>query len=169
MQWCIFQERNLANAFLISFDAEATSFFTEQHVELRPGLSEHKYLIMSVWEHDYLQYSWIAFPHCPIVTAVSRVLVDKFLVMGSINKGWYGMFVACGIWCLADVSSVSPSSEQTHIFSVLAHAEKQFFSKLVFGNFWTLTSSNNSSTEFQHCNCVTEYWYGIATIECCCK
>ena len=57
------------------------------------------------------------------------------------------MFVACGIWCLADVSSVSPSSEQTYptgdkhtistllikpIFSVLAHAEKQFFSKLVF-------------------------------------
>ena len=23
------------------------------------------------------------------------------------------MFFACGIWCLADVSSVSPSSEQT--------------------------------------------------------
>ena len=23
------------------------------------------------------------------------------------------MFVACGIWCLADVSNVSPSSEQT--------------------------------------------------------
>ena len=23
------------------------------------------------------------------------------------------MFVACGIWCLADVSIVSPSSEQT--------------------------------------------------------
>ena len=23
------------------------------------------------------------------------------------------MFVTCGIWCLADVSSVSPSSEQT--------------------------------------------------------
>ena len=23
------------------------------------------------------------------------------------------MFVACGIWCIADVSSVSPSSEQT--------------------------------------------------------
>ena len=33
--------------------------------------------------------------------------------MGLINKGWYGIFVACGIWCLADVSSVSPSSEQT--------------------------------------------------------
>ena len=23
------------------------------------------------------------------------------------------MFVACGIWCLADVSSIRPSSEQT--------------------------------------------------------
>ena len=70
------QERNFANAFLISFDAEATSFFTEQHVELRSGLSEHKYL--SVWEHDCLQYSWIVFPHCSTVTAVSRVSADKF-------------------------------------------------------------------------------------------
>ena len=26
------------------------------------------------------------------------------------------MFVACGIWCLADVSSVSPSSEQSRLF-----------------------------------------------------
>ena len=33
-----------------------------------------------VWEHDYLQYSWIVFPHCSTVTAVSRVSVDKFLV-----------------------------------------------------------------------------------------
>ena len=32
---------------------------------------------------------------------------------GSINKSWYGTFFACGIWCVADVSSVSPSSEQT--------------------------------------------------------
>ena len=31
---------------------------------------------------------------------------------GLIIKGWYDMFVACGIWCLADFSSVSPSSEQ---------------------------------------------------------
>ena len=30
--------------------------------------------------------------------------------MGLINKG---MFFACGIWCLADVSSVSPSTEKT--------------------------------------------------------
>ena len=36
-----------------------------------------------------------------------------WVCMGLINKGWYGMFVACGIWCLVDVSSVSPSSEQT--------------------------------------------------------
>ena len=37
------------------------------------------------------------------------------LNLGLINKGRYGTvcFVACGIWCLADVSSVSPSSEQT--------------------------------------------------------
>ena len=33
--------------------------------------------------------------------------------MGLINKGSYGTFAACGIWCLADVSGVSPSSEQT--------------------------------------------------------
>ena len=30
------------------------------------------------------------------------------------------MFVACGIWCLADISSVSPSSEQTGKVSTLA-------------------------------------------------
>ena len=33
-----------------------------------------------VWEHDYLQYSWIVFPHCSTVTAVSRISVNKFLV-----------------------------------------------------------------------------------------
>ena len=69
------------------------------------------------------------------------------------------MFFACGIWRLADVSSVSPSSALTKdltletsaknhirqaknipyqplliksIFGILTHAEKQFFSKLVF-------------------------------------
>ena len=36
------------------------------------------------------------------------------LNMSLINKGRYGMFFACGIWCVADVSSVSPSSEQTN-------------------------------------------------------
>ena len=36
-----------------------------------------------------------------------------YWVYGFDQQGWYGMFVACGIWCLADVSSVSPSSEQT--------------------------------------------------------
>ena len=32
---------------------------------------------------------------------------------GLINKARYGMYLACGIWCVADASSVSPSSEQT--------------------------------------------------------
>ena len=35
----------------------------------------------------------------------------SMLNMGLINKGWYGMFVGCGIWCSADVSSDSPSSK----------------------------------------------------------
>ena len=37
------------------------------------------------------------------------------------------MFVACGIWCLADVSSVSPSSEQTQkvkLFAYKTHINK---------------------------------------------
>ena len=33
------------------------------------------------------------------------------------------MFVACGIWCLADVSRICPSSEQTDIFKQNSHAE----------------------------------------------
>ena len=39
--------------------------------------------------------------------------VGEYAEYGFDQQGWYGMFVACGIWCLADVSSVSPSSEQT--------------------------------------------------------
>ena len=54
------------------------------------------------------------------------------------------MFVACGIWCLADVSSVSPSSEQT----VLAHAEKQFFSKVVFDYFQDITQKRSQLSCF---------------------
>ena len=61
------------------------------------------------------------------------------------------MFVACGIWCLAGVSSVSPSSEQTalslshrrqtyhinlvdqtHIQRTRPRRKTVFFSKLVF-------------------------------------
>ena len=50
----------------------------------------------------------------------------KWLIgMGLIDKGWYGMFVACGIYHI-NLLLIKP------IFSVLAHAEKQFFSKLVF-------------------------------------
>ena len=53
------------------------------------------------------------------------------------------MFVACGIWCLADVSSVSPSSEQTYgpkyICWTIAHTkvhgrDKNFPGK--FGNYF---------------------------------
>ena len=38
--------------------------------------------------------------------------VGEYAEYGLINKGWYGMFFASGIWCLDDVSSVSPSSEE---------------------------------------------------------
>ena len=39
--------------------------------------------------------------------------MGEYAEYGFDQQGWYGMFVACGIWCFADVSSVSPSSEQT--------------------------------------------------------
>ena len=75
------------------------------------------------------------------------------------------MFVACGIWCLADVWSVSPSSEQSllhipqatnipyqpllikPIFSVLAHAEKQFFFKSSLQEFILGSTSVELSTQ----------------------
>ena len=70
--------------------------------------------------------------------------------MGVINKGWYGMFFACGMWCVADVSSVCSDegltleTPATHyipqaknisyqpllikpIFSLLANVEKNVF------------------------------------------
>ena len=34
--------------------------------------------------------------------------MGEYAEYGFDQQGWYGMFVACGIWCLADVSSVSP-------------------------------------------------------------
>ena len=39
--------------------------------------------------------------------------MGEYAEYGFDQQGWYGMFVACGIWCLADVSSVSPSEEET--------------------------------------------------------
>ena len=39
--------------------------------------------------------------------------MGEYAEYGFDQQGWYGMFFACGIWCLADVSGVSPSSEQT--------------------------------------------------------
>ena len=41
------------------------------------------------------------------------------------------MFFACGIWCLADVLSVSPSSEQTICVVILSFLEKTPYSKIV--------------------------------------
>ena len=44
--------------------------------------------------------------------------MGEYAEYGFDQQGWYGMFVACGIWCLADVSSVSPSSEQTDLIRI---------------------------------------------------
>ena len=44
------------------------------------------------------------------------------------------MFVACGIWCLADVSSVSPSSEQTapkRQLNTISHRRQTYHINLV--------------------------------------
>ena len=44
------------------------------------------------------------------------------------------MFVACGIWCLADVSSVSPSSEQTELkrqLNTISHRRQTYHINLV--------------------------------------
>ena len=40
--------------------------------------------------------------------------MGEYAEYGFDQQGWCGMFVACGIWCLVDVSSVSPSSEWDH-------------------------------------------------------
>ena len=46
------------------------------------------------------------------------------------------MFVACGIWCLADVSSVSPSSEQIELslnsLKVLQECKDDNFAIIIF-------------------------------------
>ena len=36
-----------------------------------------------------------------------------------------GMFFACGVWCLADISSVNPSSEQVNAQSVSISQRRQ--------------------------------------------
>ena len=46
-----------------------------------------------------------------IITSI-YIIILKFIII-SIGQAKKYVFVACGIWCLADVSSVSPSSEQT--------------------------------------------------------
>ena len=57
-----------------------------------------------------------AYIEVPVAKITSLHLFPELMAVilyGFDQQGWYGMFVACGIWCLADVSSVSPSSEQT--------------------------------------------------------
>ena len=41
------------------------------------------------------------------------------------------MFVACGIWCFADVSSVSPSSEQISVGKEVSTVVGEYGSKSV--------------------------------------
>ena len=56
---------------------------------------------------------WVSYQNCK--TSFEKNCFSAWastLNVGLINKGWYSIFVACGIWCLADISSVSPSSEQ---------------------------------------------------------
>ena len=57
-----------------------------------------------------------AYIEVPVAKITSLHLFPELMAVilyGFDQQGWYGMFVACGIWCLADVSSVSPSLEQT--------------------------------------------------------
>ena len=148
---------------------------------------------MSVWEHDYLQYFWIVFPHCSTVTTVSQVSVDKFLVslvsnhhisyrddfiLSLLNTTWRVEWAKSYRVTLCQHNYQLSSVTLFVLFLILAtlyETSVQFRIKVIGAEnrqIWRsniLTSSNNSSTEFQHCICVTEYWYGIAAIECCCK
>ena len=70
------------------------------------------------------------------------------LNMGLINKGWYGLFVACGIWCLADVSNVSPSFGADCYYSakwfsnittaVYIHLPSSYLSVLFVHHIWSI-------------------------------
>ena len=57
------------------------------------------------WEAYYKKIFW----------EVTKIInIEKEMNMGLINKGWYGMFFTCGIWCVAAALSISPLSEQTY-------------------------------------------------------
>ena len=84
------------------------------------------------------------------------------LNVGLINKGWYGMFVACGIWCLADVSSVSPSSKQALLLSCPASTFSSMLDEA--GRITTIWSGRcglqsrprpESSCFFSHVGCIS--------------
>ena len=57
------------------------------------------------------------------------------------------MFFACRIWCVADVSSVSPSSEQPSYPAYSPTQKKTVFSKLVFKLFCSLLSRRATPEE----------------------
>ena len=71
------------------------------------GPMEDAFLRMCVQNKDSRKYSKTSFEKNCFSAWAST------LNMGLINKVDMVLFVACGIWCLADVSSVSASSEQT--------------------------------------------------------
>ena len=67
------------------------------------------------------------------------------------------MFVACGIWCLADISSVSPSSEQMklEIFSVpiLKHQFDHLKKYMInYEDTFTCHSRNSQSRTYGYIN-----------------
>ena len=63
-------KKPFANAFRFSFDVEATSFYTDrvQFLSISARGTAARVVrthVCSVWElNEYLQYSWIIFPHC---------------------------------------------------------------------------------------------------------
>ena len=71
------------------------------------------------------------------------------------------MFVSCGIWCLADVSSVSPLSEQTastkgyHISRIISRP--LFFSCKMMSFSNTLSISRLPQSLFFTYNCMNSY------------
>ena len=58
---------------------------------------------------------------------ISFVYAPEMSIRTPSGDGLYGMFVACGIWCLADVSSVNHSSEQSNPYSAYSLTQKNSF------------------------------------------
>ena len=79
-------------------------------------------------------------------------LVSK-LNMGLSNKGWYGMFFACGVWCcIANVSSVSPLLALRHWMKVFSISNLLFHGNTTGNQEENLhnVESSISIKEYQH-------------------